>query len=259
MYNVRSSAFFFLIFQHKLNQSLFARAINKSIEITQKQSRNAMKFYSFHKKYIVKMTVLTTLFLLFGAAHSVSMAQDHFMPANTTLDIPVMSAPEGTSAESLNSITHPPLRLTPDKSTIIELNGTAGSIIIGNPAHLNILADSGNRLIAVPRAQGASFFTVMDRAGNVLMQRHVIVGSAPDNYMRIRRVCSGNSSGCQPTSTYYCPDMCHEIQDQSDVSRGGISSAQNEMDLNVTSLRATPPQRSSTTLPAENDVNDVSE
>ncbi|MFN3701073.1 MAG: pilus assembly protein N-terminal domain-containing protein [Alphaproteobacteria bacterium] len=215
-----------------------------------------MKFYNIQKKYALKITALTALFLAFGALQSTSMAQDHFMPASTTLDIPVMSAPEGTNAASLNSITHPPLRLTPDKSTIIELDGTAGSIIIGNPAHLNILADSGNRLIAVPRAQGASFFTVMDRTGNILMQRHVIVGSAPDNYMRIRRVCSGNARDCQPTSTYYCPDMCHEIQDQGESSRGASQEAQGEMDLSITSLRAGGSSRSSSTLPAANDVNE---
>ena len=42
------------------------------------------------------------------------------------------------------------------------------------------------------------------------MQRHVIVASPKEKYVRIRKSCA-SSKGCQPTQVYYCPDMCHEI------------------------------------------------
>lgn len=167
------------------------------------------------------------------------------MPSNAQLDIPVISASTTAAEEgqttSLNDITHPPLRLTPDKSMIIELGDAAGSIIVGNPAHLNILADSAKRLIIVPRAQGASFFTVLDKNGGVLMQRHVIVGStsgADKKYVRVRRTCAGGSNNCQQTSVYYCPDMCHEISTEQSGTGSGNSAAaadgENELQLNVT-------------------------
>ncbi len=107
--------------------------------------------------------------------------------------------------------THPELRLTPDKSELIKLDKKAGSIIIGNPNHINILADSTTQLIVVPRVPGASYFTILDEDGNLLMQRHVIVAAPKEHYLRVRRNCSSKSGACAPKSVYYCPDMCHEI------------------------------------------------
>lgn len=133
-------------------------------------------------------------------------------PAPNQVDvIPVVSNNDAYAFES-DDVTHPPLRLTPDKSTLIRLPRAAGSIIVGNPNHLNILPDSSLTLVAVPRMPGASFFTVLDKDGEVVMQRHVIVASPSKKYVRIRRTCNGDAAGCQDTSVYYCPDMCHEIQ-----------------------------------------------
>lgn len=107
--------------------------------------------------------------------------------------------------------THPPLRMTPDKSELIYLDKDAGSIIVGNPVHLSILADSSKTLVAIPRLPGATYFTVLDGKGEVLMQRHVIVASPKDNYIRIKRTCNTDVENCQSTSVFYCPDMCHPI------------------------------------------------
>lgn len=157
-----------------------------------------------------------------------TQANDAGAPSFATLDIPVSNAKETEAAFDNDEITHPPLKLTPDKSSILMLDRSAGSIIIGNPAHLNILADSANRLIVVPRAPGASFFTVLDQDGGLLMQRHVIVASPKEKYLRVRNTCASGED-CQPTSVYYCPDMCHEIiaSDTSQDSAGpsGDSSA----------------------------------
>lgn len=109
------------------------------------------------------------------------------------------------------SETHPPIRLTPDQSQIVRLDSPAGSVIIGNSAHLNILADSQNTLVLVPRAPGASHFTVLDRHSAIIMQRHVIVAGPQKEYIRIRQSCATADEGCQPVRMYYCPDMCHEI------------------------------------------------
>jgi hypothetical protein len=78
------------------------------------------------------------------------------------------------------------------------------------PAHLNILPEGPNTLVLIPRAPGATYFTVLDGENKVIMQRHVIVASPKEKYVRIRKSCA-TSKGCQPTQVYYCPDMCHEI------------------------------------------------
>ena len=107
--------------------------------------------------------------------------------------------------------THPMVRLTPEQSKIIKLSKDAVSVIVGNPAHLSVLLDTPRVLVLVPRIPGASHFTVLDSRGNVMMQRHVIVASPKEKYVRIRRSCRADAEGCLRTSVYYCPDICHDI------------------------------------------------
>ncbi len=111
----------------------------------------------------------------------------------------------------LNAHTHPPIRLTPDKSELIRLDKDAATIVVGNPAHLSVLAESPKTLVLVPRSPGATYFTVLNAKGEVVMQRHAIVASPKKEYVRIRRTCSGSDAGCAETSVFYCPDMCHQI------------------------------------------------
>lgn len=58
------------------------------------------------------------------------------------------------------------------------------------------------------------------------MQRHVIVASPKEKYMRIRRSCAGSDDDtCQSTSVFYCPDMCHEIimgSEEADSNAGAL-------------------------------------
>jgi len=108
--------------------------------------------------------------------------------------------------------THPPVRMTPDKSELIRLDRKAATIIVGNPSHLSVLADTSKTLVLVPQQPGATHFTVLDSHGEVIMQRHVIVASPKEHYIRIRRACASvEDDGCQETSVYFCPDMCHEV------------------------------------------------
>ncbi len=107
--------------------------------------------------------------------------------------------------------THPMLRLTPEKSELVRLDRNAISVIVGNPAHLSVLLDTPNTLVLVPRVAGATHFTVLDAAGEIVMQRHVVVASPKKNYVRVRRSCANGAEGCRATSVYFCPDICHEI------------------------------------------------
>jgi len=135
-----------------------------------------------------------------------------------TVDILPAKSLAGTDYKASDEeSTHPMIRLTPDKSQIVRLDGKAATIIVGNPAHLNVLADSQETLVLVPRAPGASYFTVLDDASNIIMQRHVIIASPKKKYVRIRRSCAGSEESCQATQIYYCPDMCHEVLVNSDA------------------------------------------
>lgn len=137
------------------------------------------------------------------------MAQDSAAPVDI---LPAKTAKTKGLMYNTDEITHPEIRMTPDKSELVHLEGAAASIIIGNPQHLSIIAESASLLVLSSRAPGATYFTVLDSKGGVLMQRHVIVSSPKENYMRVRKSCAGSKDkNCQPTNVYYCPDMCHRI------------------------------------------------
>lgn len=115
-------------------------------------------------------------------------------------------APEPTSGD-----THPTLKLTPDKSEMIRLDADATSVIIGSGEHLGAVAESSRLIVLVPRLPGATYLTILDAQGKVLMQRHVLVDAPKEKYVRIRRTCNTDAAGCEATTVYYCPDMCHRV------------------------------------------------
>lgn len=155
------------------------------------------------------------LILTFGLATAAPAWAQDSAPATKDLMPPVTEQTTGKELQSLDNETHPPLKLTPDKSQLVKLDKEAASVIVGNPAHLAVMLDTPTLAVAIPRSAGATYMSVVDKDGNVIMQRHVIVASPKENYVRVRRSCAntGNSrTPCQPTSVYFCPDMCHEIQ-----------------------------------------------
>lgn len=122
--------------------------------------------------------------------------------------------------------THPPLRLTPDKSEILVMGENVGRVIIGNETHLNILMDTTKRLVIVPRVPGATYFTLLGENGKVLMQRYAIIAAPEEKYVRIRQPCTGKGQ-CMPLRMFYCPDMCHEIS----LAEPGSSSSSTGMSI----------------------------
>ena len=130
---------------------------------------------------------------------------------SSPVDVIISAADEAEGENNAHfDTTHTPVRLTPDKSELLRLDEKAGSVIIGNPNHVSVLAESADTLVLVPRVPGATHVTILDADKNVIMARHVIVASPKKKYVRIRRSCAGEEN-CQATQVYYCPDMCHEI------------------------------------------------
>lgn len=142
-------------------------------------------------------------------------AQDAVPPATADLMPPVSSASVVPPGTALDGETHPPLKMMPDKSELVRLDREAASVMVGNPTQIAVLLDTPRLAVVIPRAPGATHFTVLDKDGNVIMQRHVLVTSPKENYVRVRRSCGSvtgpAAANCQPTSVYFCPDMCHEV------------------------------------------------
>ena len=171
------------------------------------------KFKMMHRFLMISLIAAALLVSIFNASASAQNNQDLMPPqAGSVENESVTLAPSDP--------THPPINLTPDKSEMLRLEEDAASIIIGNEAHIQLLMDSPKRLVVVPRAPGATFFTVLNKKGEVIMQRHAIVASPKEKYIRIRRSCrtAGTGAGCEETSIYYCPGMCHDVQIQTNTN-----------------------------------------
>lgn len=113
------------------------------------------------------------------------------------------------AAESANSTI---IRLTPDRTKVIRLDRDAASVIVTNPAHASVMLDSPRLLIVMPRQPGATSFTVLNAAGESILERDVIVTAAQQKYIRVRKMCGPQDANCVPDSYYYCPDGCYQVQ-----------------------------------------------
>lgn len=117
----------------------------------------------------------------------------------------------------------PPLRITSDKAEVIQLDRDAVNIVVGSDKNLRVVPDTNRTLILIPKQPGSTYFKALDNQGKVIMQRHVIVGSPKNEYIRIRRACVNGADGCKEYSVYYCPDMCHEVSVSQDEKQSSPS------------------------------------
>ena len=100
------------------------------------------------------------------------------------------------------------IRVSMGQSRTITLNEDAASVVVANPAHATVYLDNPRTLIVMPRASGATSFTVLDRSGKVIIDQPIVVNDSDNNkYVRVTRIC-GSTQNCQPSSTYFCPDNC---------------------------------------------------
>ncbi len=166
-----------------------------------------------------KQALLFTTLIILAVTPAYAQSGKDLMPGASAGSAAV------TPGTDLDSETHPPLNLTPDKSELVRLDREASSVIVGNPGQVAVMLDTPRLAVIIPRSPGATYFTVLDKDSNVIMQRHVIVASPKKNYVRVRRSCAnaGQNAECQPTSVYFCPDMCHEVGAAGD-DEGGSSS-----------------------------------
>ncbi len=175
----------------------------------------------------IQLFVLPAVLILGTALTLSASAQPAAQPSQDLMP-PVTAQSAANPTNNLDSETHPTLNLMPDKSELVRLDREAASIVVGNSSHISVLLDAPRLAVVIPRTPGATYFTVLDKEGNVIMQRHVVVAAPKKNYVRVRRSCSGATGGannnCQPTSVYFCPDMCHEIG-SGETQESGSSSA----------------------------------
>lgn len=143
---------------------------------------------------------------------SIAVNSDELIGASELPAIP--AEPESADAPVASDATElSPLRISPDKPEIIQLDRDAINVLVGSDETLRAVPDTNRTIVLIPKKPGATYFKAIDADGKIIMQRHVIVG-APEKgnkYLRIRRSCAGDDTNCKQYSVYYCPDMCHEV------------------------------------------------
>jgi hypothetical protein len=127
--------------------------------------------------------------------------------------------PKSDSELSAKEVEDGIIRLTPDRTRLLDLQQDAASVIVTNPDHATIALDSPRRLVIMPRLPGTTAFTVLDSHGQVIMQKSIVVTGAEKKYVRIRRVC-GTDANCASNAYYYCPDGCYEVTPVQPVNGG---------------------------------------
>lgn len=136
------------------------------------------------------------------------------------IDNDVLKKILGSGNATIKPVDDDILRLTTNKDKLIRLEKDAASVIVNNPEHAQVLLDSPRLLIVMPRQPGATSFSVLDGAGNVILHKEIIVSNVESHYVRIRRMCTGGDASCAPTSYFYCPNGCYEV---TTMNPGGVN------------------------------------
>jgi hypothetical protein len=160
----------------------------------------------------------------------------------------LMGAPAGMAID--DAADESTIRLTPDKTKIVRLTQDAASVIVTNPAHASVLLDSPRLLVVMPRVPGSTSFTVLNKQGQIIAEKTVIVSAAAKaKYVRIRRMCDTGGAGCVPTAYFYCPDGCYEVLT---VPPDNGATQVPEIPANVPAIETTAPAPPAVNEPVEN-------
>jgi Flp pilus assembly secretin CpaC len=85
-----------------------------------------------------------------------------------------------------------------DQAKLIRLPERAATIVIGNPLVADITLQPGGVIIVTGKSYGATNFVAMDRNGEVLLDRIILVESVADRIVTVYRGVERESYSCMP-------------------------------------------------------------
>src|SRR4051812_15378662 len=91
-----------------------------------------------------------------------------------------------------------PIPVAMDQSKLIRLPERAATIVIGNPLIADITLQPGGIIVVTGKSYGATNFVAMDRNGEVLLDRIILVESAADPIVTVYRGIERESYSCMP-------------------------------------------------------------
>jgi Flp pilus assembly secretin CpaC len=90
------------------------------------------------------------------------------------------------------------LTIVLDKAQILKLPERVGTIIIGNPLIADVSIQAGGVMVVTGKGYGTTNIMLLDRAGNVLMNKSVQVTGPRDDVVVVYRGIERESYSCSP-------------------------------------------------------------
>ena len=91
-----------------------------------------------------------------------------------------------------------PIAVNIDQARLIRLPDRAATIVVGNPLVADITLQPGSIIIVTGKSYGATNFVAMDRNGEVLLERIILVQSAADPIVTVYKGIERESYSCMP-------------------------------------------------------------
>ncbi|MER0238710.1 pilus assembly protein N-terminal domain-containing protein [Fulvimarina sp. MAC8] len=91
-----------------------------------------------------------------------------------------------------------PIAVAVDHARILQIDRGAGTVIIGNPAIVDIEVLSEHRLVLTGKSYGITNVVILDRNNDVLMDEQVAVQTFEENTVRIYRQSQRQTYACAP-------------------------------------------------------------
>src|ERR1043166_7900562 len=91
-----------------------------------------------------------------------------------------------------------PIAVNIDQAKLIRLPDRAATIVIGNPLVADITLQPGSIIIVTGKSYGATNFVAMDRNGEVLLERIIVVESPADPIVTVSKGIERDSYSCLP-------------------------------------------------------------
>lgn len=104
----------------------------------------------------------------------------------------------GGVAMAADSVPADAITVNVDQATIIKLPENVGTLVVGNPLIADVSVQTAGMLVVTGKGYGATNLLVLDRRGNILMERAVRVTGPRDSIVIVNRGMERETYSCQP-------------------------------------------------------------
>ena len=105
------------------------------------------------------------------------------------------TAPPAMASES---VLRAPLKVVVDRAKVVRIAKPADTIIIGNPAIVDVTIQDARTLVMTGRRYGATNLIILDTDGDPIVDETVVVSSQEDHTVRIYRRAARETLSCSP-------------------------------------------------------------